>query len=561
MTTTTYEILGKYRIEDKASGALSGIGRAAGSASSSLSTLKSMALGALGAVVGGRAFGLAKSAFIDFNSSIEQSTISLAAQKQLLVGGGWSAAMTEANGLFTEYQQVAKASVGTTQDFLEMHQGIAASAYRAGMGLKDLKEMTVGATVAAAALGERADQVSFDIKSMLSGQVQQRDRTAQILLASQGIGQDQFNHMTGKLRNAVILKALNDPALKNAARAMGNSFSGVTSTLEDNIKITMGKVGLPLFKAITKEVEKWNAWIEANPQKIAEFAEKFSSALIAGFNAVKSAISWVVENKDLLLKLAEAAMVGKVAGMFGGGPVGLAAAATYAGASWIAGRVDQQQSVELADATDRSSAANALAYQGSRLGGGQGIQQARMAQLMIMNAKDLGVMGKDGHVDAGAVSAKGFAPEYVNAVERAVRIQNEYGSALIKSKEQMDQWGQGFRKDLVPQSNGWEAIAAKNAAEKWLRPYVQTIGSQVSGFFGETFGGFNGFLEKLGLVGGKDSPGGKDAKPLAPKADVHVEVQVVSDDPDRLAIALSDVVSDALRNPSGTRHSPRGGKR
>lgn len=324
MSDTTYSIRVKYGTDVRAAvGGIGQVGAVADRSGRSVMGLKSQLLG-LGAAVGGIAgVGLAKRSFIDFNASIEQSTISLAAQAQLIKGGTWAGSMREATGLFAFYQQTAKQSVGTTQDFLEMHQGIAASAMRAGVGMKQLKEMTVGATVAAQVLGERADMVALDVKQMLGGTINAKDRTAQILLASQGISQDKFNAMNQAGRNAVILKALNDPALKNAARALEGSFAGVTSTLKDNLQIAAGKVGLPLFKAITAEVQKWNAWIEKHPEQIAAFGKRFADALVTGMKAVKDGVKFLIDHLDTLKVIAEFAIAGKGIALLGGAAGGM----------------------------------------------------------------------------------------------------------------------------------------------------------------------------------------------------------------------------------------------
>lgn len=341
--TTVYDVRVNYAMHGGLAAGMQGAARATDNATRSAGLLRG-ALGGIATMAAG--IGIAgvamagKRAFVDFNATIEQQTLSLATIIQMNLGGSFDAAGMRAKTMFTDYQNIAKASVGTTQDFVEMNNQIAASVFRAGMGMGELRDITKGAVIAATVLGERADIAALDIKQMLSGDVTTRDRVAQQLLASQGIDHKSFNKMKQGDRNAVVFKALNQPALQNAAKAMENSFSGVLSTLQDNLGILAGKIGLPLFRAISVEVQKWNSWIAQNPSKIADFAGKFSSALVTGLQYakdagmfIKDALVFLVDNKDLLLTITKAFLVFKGAKMAGGLAFGLGKTMADFGAS------------------------------------------------------------------------------------------------------------------------------------------------------------------------------------------------------------------------------------
>ncbi len=245
---------------------------------------------ALAGVVG---YGL-KKIFVDFNSDIEQSVISLAAIQKMFKGGDWGAQMETAGKLVEHYQEVAKASVGETRDFLEMHKGIAASAYQAGASLEDLKQITKGAVIASSAMGESAIVSAMDVKQALSKGVSVRDRFMMNLLASEKITQEKFNAMTKKQRVDTLKRLLTSDWIKDASKQMEFSFAGVVSTMKDTLSITFGKIGLPLFKALTSEITKWNKYLDKPDNAFFTLVGRGISELTSSFKIVAATVSTIV---------------------------------------------------------------------------------------------------------------------------------------------------------------------------------------------------------------------------------------------------------------------------
>jgi hypothetical protein len=75
--------------------------------------------------------------------------------------------------------------------------------------------------------------------------------------------------------------------MRRANAEMAGSFTGVTSTLKDKLQIALGKVGLPLFQAITQTVADINAWLERNADTIERIGKAVGGALATGFGVVK----------------------------------------------------------------------------------------------------------------------------------------------------------------------------------------------------------------------------------------------------------------------------------
>jgi hypothetical protein len=318
MPTTTYDIRLRYLLDDKASKGLKGIEDAAEGASHATGGLGST-IGHVGAMIVG-AFGIheAEKALIGFNEEVQNAKIGLSTMLQGNRGGSWEMATANADRLYNEFQKFSQLTPVTTQDVMEFGNAVAVATFQAGGGLHDFTTMAEQGTVAAKALGMETGYVSREISEMLMGNVNNRMLFAKQILGMANMTEEAFKKLSGHGRMDVIEKVLNSPAMKNATQAFSESFSGVTSTLKDNLQILLGKVGLPLFKAITAEVQHWNQYISANQGKIERMAKSLGEGLVEGFRMVKDAISFLVQHKDLLIKLGEIWLAAKGAGMLGG---------------------------------------------------------------------------------------------------------------------------------------------------------------------------------------------------------------------------------------------------
>lgn len=327
---TVYDIRLRYLLDDKASKGLGKIADQGDRAARSSGALLGV-LGRIGGLVvgtfGARAAG---KALIGFNSDLEQAKITMAGMIQLNMGGSWAKNMQTATNLVGDFQQMAKASVGTTKDFVDMAQLITRPLTAAGGSMQDLKDATKGAVIASRAFNIDPEAASRDIESALQGTLTAKDRFARALLEPMGYDTTKFNALSATKRLDTLIKAFNSPAIKDMAKAQENSFSGVMSTFEDNIQMTVGKIGLPLFKALTEEVKSWNTWLDNNQDKVKEISESLAKGLVQGFGMVKDVISFLIDHKDTLLTLGKiwlavkgAQAVGGIAGAFGGGAGGM----------------------------------------------------------------------------------------------------------------------------------------------------------------------------------------------------------------------------------------------
>lgn len=256
---------------------------------------------------------------LGFNADLEQSRITMAGIFRLNMGGTFEKQMAGATDMVSQFQQIAKASVGTTQDFVMMAQMIARPVTAAKLGMSGLRDITAGAVVAAKAFGIQAEVAALDIEQALAGQLTSKERFARALLEPLGFDTKAFNQLDQAKRAQVLQYALTQPAIAEMAKAQEGSFAGVMSTLEDSLQMTLGKIGLPLFQRLTAEAKNINAWVDANGPAIEKFGREFAGYLVDGFEAIKSVVSFVIENKDLLLTLAKGLVVYQGGKMLGRG--------------------------------------------------------------------------------------------------------------------------------------------------------------------------------------------------------------------------------------------------
>lgn len=325
-STTQYKVDIVYDLKGNAQRGLQNLKTQAAATNAGFGGLRST-LALLG---GGAVFAAAGKAFIGFNRDVDRLKIGLSTVISMNMHKPFALAQAASEKLFQTFQKMAADSPATTKDFVEMANMISSGVMQAGLGLKGLESITQGAILASSALGAKPEMLALDVQQMLAGTVAIRDRYARQLLVGIGVTDYKaFNKKSAAERGALTQKAFTSPALMEAGKAFGSSFEGVTSTLKDNLEITLGKVGLPLFKAITEEVKGWNKWVTDNPTKIANMASTLSDGLKSAFMFVKDmataifpilqstmsviggVLSFAANHKDTLIDLVKGLMVYK----------------------------------------------------------------------------------------------------------------------------------------------------------------------------------------------------------------------------------------------------------
>jgi len=305
-STTTYDINVRYQLQDKASKGAAKIGgelqKTARHGRSLLSTMKVVAAGA--AV--GFGFRLGKKWLIDYNAEMDGAKIKM----QTLLSLGTDTAFVDnfekAGALVRQMTKDAAVGVGTTRDYVEFAGEITKPLLDAGASMEQLTKFTKLGVTASKAFGIEGAVAGRDIQQMLMGNIRNVDRLPKLL----GVASDEWNKMFRDKGPQYALreleKVLDTKQMNDAAKAYGQSWEGVTSTLEDNLQRTLGKVGLPLMELLSDEVKAMNDYFEKNPRKVEQFIKKAGKALTDGFGMVKDVVGFIVSNSGTLLSIAKA---------------------------------------------------------------------------------------------------------------------------------------------------------------------------------------------------------------------------------------------------------------
>lgn len=607
--STIYDVRMRYMLEDKASKGARGLDSALRSAGRSSSFLQ-RALGYVGAAAVG-AFGAraAGKALIGFNSGMEQARIRMAGLMQMNLGGSFEGQLKQSAALVAELQQRSKVTTLTTEQMVEFLGNTIQPLTQAGMKADKLAEFTQRAMVAAKAFGDEG-LAELDIQQALNQNVTVRDRFMMKLLGTVKMTQEEFNKLDKSARLETMQRALAHPAIQKMAEQQAKSFEGVTSTLKDNIQILMGKVGLPLFKAITHEIRQWNLWIDHNGKRLDVMAKNFAHTLVEGFRYVKQIAGFLVDHKDLLIMLAKAWLVGKVAkgitgGLIGGAAnlqgligsfgtraavVGAAGAARAAGAAGIAGRMMPSGAREIDLEAELTGTAVAAKEATARFGG---------------FSAGLKAFAAAGGLQALAVGAQLAADEIDREMDVRMNETDRLGGVRTDTRDVLDRRDMRNMSSLAAQNRllgsarqvgflskdgsinerailnasvkayGFGSDAYKNAQDT-LRALKMAVESERTGAI-NTFrllqmsaSDFARALTRSGdmLVGfGKQvwaATGGalygtffhpkvSDEKVASKAAKVNVTIQrieVQSDDPDRFVQGMIDAFHDSAKNPS-----------
>lgn len=331
-TETKYKVTTEYHTTDHSSEVLERIEKHAEEAAESVEKLKE------GLKIAAEAIGLkelvAKTAetFIGFNSAVEATKIKLTTLIGANFHASWKRATDEANEMYEQFEKFAEIAPVSAQEMSAFGQTVTGAVLSAGGGMKDLIKITEQGSIATKALGGSAEELN----RLLMGQVSNRSIWGKMMLGTMGTDSAHWRLMTSKQRLQKTEGALNSDTMKEATGAMRESFGGAVAMFKDKIEVALGKVGLPLFKEVTKEVSSWNKWIEGNPEKIQAITSTLTSGIkeamsmlrdVGSFlypliresmSVVSDVMHFVSEHRDVIEGVIKGLLIYKGIGMAGG---------------------------------------------------------------------------------------------------------------------------------------------------------------------------------------------------------------------------------------------------
>lgn len=319
----TYGVRLKYMVDDRGRAATRAmvndtrrLKHEAAAARSEFARIGSVIVGAYGARAAGKAL-------IGFNATVQDTKLQIQGMLALARRTDLADQARDAEKLYSSLQKRAASLPGTTQEYVQMASRITRVIADAGGSTKELEDMTVGAVVAAKSLGEQWEVAARDIEQGLMGRYNTTDPFLSKILPTIGYageeGRTKWRGLSKEKRFTEMQKALTQKQITQLAEQQGQSFSGVMSTLQDSMEQTLGKVGKPLFEAITVEIKRWNAWMVDNQGKVESIAKTLGEGLVKGFNVVKDTLGFLVSHADTLLTLGKIWAAIKIGSMLQGG--------------------------------------------------------------------------------------------------------------------------------------------------------------------------------------------------------------------------------------------------
>ena len=543
--TTTYDVQTRYLLKDQVSGSaahMTGALRASANEARGLdSTLKSLAVAAAGL------FGIRemKKHLIDFNSEMEQAKLTTAGFMAMSGLGTFNDNLGEADALVKQYTLDARASIGTTADFVDMSKMMTAAVTRSGGSMKDLHDITKGMVISSKALGFAPQIAAIEATEALMGNVTIRNRYAQYLLGSIGYGDEtgrsRYQQLSTEKRLSELKRSLGGAWLKDLASAQEHSMLGATSTFMDNAQLAAMRAGKALFDAIKVDLNQWNEYLIKNGDKIDHIAEVVGHDLVTGFKAIKDVTVFIYDHwKALALIYAGFKIPGMVAGFTGG----LAGGLGGVGGAAMAGGTIGPWGAAIVSAGTMLAAVIIDAIK-------QGKMQASYDEKMAAN---YGVGVKGGTIDAFISASEKFqtaktaqerdeATRLVRAfghnqdIANAGQLESAAGNWTAEQRTRMakimgkkggeDSWA------AMRLSYGWTSVEDLRAAIDGSR-LVQILGTIPYNMMDDKFG-WN-MMDHL-------NPEGTGKKPPV-KVTIN-RIEVVSDDPDRFAFGLDELVQTA----------------
>lgn len=227
---------------------------------------------------------------IGFNSRMEDAHTTIAGLFAMVKKTDLAEQLKPADDMLAHLQERAKTLPGTTADYVKTLSLITQPLLAAGASMQELEDITVNTVVASKALRIDTEVGARDVSQAARGQYHSVDQLTGAVLGVDGFdgeeGRSRFNAMDKHARVKQLSKSFNTPQLAQMGEAQGKTFSGTLSTLTDNISILAGKIGLPVFQHLTAMFKEWNAWLDANKDRVKEFASAVGEKLVTALEAL-----------------------------------------------------------------------------------------------------------------------------------------------------------------------------------------------------------------------------------------------------------------------------------
>lgn len=231
---------------------------------------------------------------LEYNSTIEIATLSIAslitAQAELTDETGRQLQGVEAlNAAYDIAENQIRAlriagiqTAATTEELVDAFQQAVGAGIAAGLTLDEIRQVTIRIAQAAGALGVPYRQLNEEIRSILSGIIDQNTRIAKAL----GIQNEQVKLAREQGRLAEFLLEQFE-AFGTAGERITGTFEALKSNLQEALQLFAGDATRPLFDALTTEGQAALQQIfDLDTAEVADSLQGLVQASQAGFEVV-----------------------------------------------------------------------------------------------------------------------------------------------------------------------------------------------------------------------------------------------------------------------------------
>ena len=538
--TTTYDVQTRYLMQDQVSGGAQRMTTNLTAAKNASASLKTTLLGLAGAV--GVGFGLhavyekIKSANMEMMGLQKRVTGTHFAftqwGKDVSTTDRMKASMAVAAEMGEKLEGVARHLHLELDPVATIYNSMAASAGKLGMSQEDTLKLVEQLAAATRVYGSDAQTVAMTVSRALeTGGIRGVDNFAKMLRQKLNLKEEGKN-----LAPAEMLRRLSGGlgGTIEAAQMMGGGLEGTMADLHREGDALVRTLTGPAFKSIAGMLKQWTEYSAKNREHIEAVAKEVAGSLVTGLTAVKDITIFIHDHwKALSLMFVGMKIPGMVAGFTGGmagglGGAGGAAVAGSAAGPWGAA-IAASGAMLAAVIVDAIQRGNTAATEDQRLSANYGV----------------GVAG--GTIDA-----------FINHIEKYRSTHSEQEARLAKAFGK----NQGIE----------DSASLGRAAEFWTANQrgrmAQAYGADIWG--GASVDALTRAIDNSKLVsllqdwapaieaGGLDAveslqrrfPGVMLPAGTGKKGDIKVtinRIEVVSDDPDRFAFGLDEVVRTATQ--------------
>lgn len=245
---------------------------------------------------------------IEANSVFEDMQTELGTTFNVLAGGGkLKEGLALAKNEMKEIERLAVVAPGSSRDLLNIYKQIVSPLSKQGKSLKDVRDMTLGAAIAAKGLNIDFDNMGFGLAKMAAGTVSSHDQIFRMaktmgLITMEAAAWNALTPVERTKRLQAILAKYGE-----SAEQVGNTWSAVKSTLEDTMHITLRAFGEPIFNAVRDRVKGINDLFLANQKSVESIASVAGEYLVPAFEymvAVASQLwTWFKRTVNVVLEL------------------------------------------------------------------------------------------------------------------------------------------------------------------------------------------------------------------------------------------------------------------